>query len=92
MVTSTTEETPHTEELDSLSVALIQPSELEGTLADRMFFASPIAKPCYGGDNLTRGEDCQTIEASKSNGWWLSHQPAGYYYVIISVSDAGLPY
>ena len=52
---------------------------LREALKDRVFPASPAARPCYA-DAFNR-EQCSDVTRSNRTDVWLSDQPGGYFYV-----------
>ena len=56
-------------------------AESEASLCDGIFRATPVAWPCYHLEEQGNGHDCHVVEQSRTNGYWLSDQPGGYYYV-----------
>ena len=63
----------------------LQPSatlaESEASVCDAIFRATPVAWPCYHLEEQGNRHDCHVVDQSKKNGYWLSDQPGGYYYV-----------
>ena len=53
--------------------------ELQRVVDERLFWASPVAKPCYNSQHSSL--DCLAVEGNKTDDYWLPHQPSGYYYV-----------
>ena len=51
---------------------------LRAHFGDRAFEVSPIAKPCY---TQPKQAKCKEVIDNKSDDYWLSGQPGGYYYV-----------
>ena len=43
---------------------------------------SPIAQPCY---TSPKDPKCSAIQKVKTNTYWISDQPGGYYYVYYNV-------
>ena len=56
-------------------------AEFKASVCDGIFHAKPVAWPCYHLEEQNNGHDCSVVEQSKTDGYWLSNQPGGYYYV-----------
>ena len=56
-------------------------AESKASVCDGIFRAKPVAWPCYHLEEQNNGRDCSVVEQSKTDGYWLSNQPGGYYYV-----------
>ena len=56
-------------------------AESKASLCDGIFLAKPVAWPCYHLEEQNNGHDCSVVEQLKTDGYWLSNEPGGYYYV-----------
>lgn len=56
-------------------------AESEASVCDGIFRPTPVAWPCYHLKEQGNGHDCHVVEQSKTDDYWLSDQPGGYYYV-----------
>ena len=71
----------HVSDFSSPHGSSITLAEAEASVCDGIFRATPVAWPCYHLGEQDNGHDCHVVEQSKTNGYWLSDQPGGYYYV-----------